>query len=930
MFRKLQLLLLLFVCASTYTYAQQGTGIVKGHLVNKATKEVATEVQLSFPALKLVSISNGQGDFRFSQVPYGTHTMYIGGQSILLDSMQVTINAGVVDLGTLQVTSNDANTSLQTFDIPTIAIEEGNSNDDDMSSSSQSVSGLLTGSRDPFLNTAAFVFGPYRFRPRGYENNQQEIYINGLQMNDIETGNAFWNQWGGLNDVFRSRVNTYGLATSDYGFGSVGGLVYFDATAASQRKQTRVTYSLTNRTYRNRLMLTHSTGLNKNGWAYSASVSKRWANEGYFEGTFYDGYSYYAAVSKQLKGGKHQFNLTAFGAPTTRGKSNAVFDESTVLTGNTHYNPNWGYQDGEKRNGRVANTFQPAFILNYEYHPSNNLRWNTAFGYQFGKNADARIDWYNGRDIRPDYYKYLPSYYQLPYNNNPQAVEEMRAWYAANPEALQINWDRIYEANRMNVETMPNSTETGSRSIYVIGNDVENMKKYNFNTNLEYAVNEHLKIYTGANFINQSTECYRELTDLLGGDYFLNYNQFAAREFSGNASVNQNDLNNPDAVVKVGDKYSYDYILRYTKAWWWGQALFNYNKFDFFVAARAGYSGFSREGLYRNGLFPNASFGRSGTHDFVTYGAKAGVTYKLNGRNYLFVNGAYAADAPTPDNAYVNIRTRDFTVANPTVLKIQSLEGGYLMKAPTMNARVVGYVTDMKDGLDLKRYYSDNLDGFVTYSLTNVNTRSIGMELALNVKVSSTLEITGVAALGQSFYTNRPTAATYRDNDTIFSSAVNQTLYIENYYTGVGPQQAYNLGLNYRSPKYWYANLNFNYFDGNYIDMAPNRRTTEAIGLATPGTEMWNDILGQEKLPAFFTADLFFGKSFMLSKIIKGLPRSAFLYLNVGVNNLLNNKNIKTGGFEQLRFDYGAVDKFPNKYFYGFGRNYFINLSLKF
>jgi outer membrane receptor protein involved in Fe transport len=65
---------------------------------------------------------------------------------------------------------------------------------------------------------------------------------------------------------------------------------------------------------------------------------------------------------------------------------------------------------------------------------------------------------------------------------------------------------------------------------------------------------------------------------------------------------------------------------------------------------------------------------------------------------------------------------------------------------------------------------------------------------------------------------------------------------------------------------------------------------------------------------------------------MKFLPRNTYLYLNVGINNLLDNKNIPTGGFENPRFDYTGFDasKYASKYFYGFGRNYFINLSLKF
>jgi hypothetical protein len=71
------------------------------------------------------------------------------------------------------------------------------------------------------------------------------------------------------------------------------------------------------------------------------------------------------------------------------------------------------------------------------------------------------------------------------------------------------------------------------------------------------------------------------------------------------------------------------------------------------------------------------------------------------------------------------------------------------------------------------------------------------------------------------------------------------------------------------------------------------------------------------------TVDFFGGKSFKFD--------DKFLYLNVGVSNILNNTDFITGGFEQLRFNYATrdPDNFPANYFYSFGRTYFISLSLR-
>ncbi|MEI8280310.1 MAG: hypothetical protein WCG87_11145, partial [Bacteroidota bacterium] len=99
-----------------------------------------------------------------------------------------------------------------------------------------------------------------------------------------------------------------------------------------------------------------------------------------------------------------------------------------------------------------------------------------------------------------------------------------------------------------------------------------------------------------------------------------------------------------------------------------------------------------------------------------------------------------------------------------------------------------------------------------------------------------------------------------------------------------------------------------------------------------PNSSAWNSIFDQEKLPSAYTVDLRFGKSFNLSKVITSLPGRVLLNVSLGVNNLLNNTDIITSGFEQLRYDFLGhnPNKYPTKYIYGLGRTYVATVSLKF
>ena len=90
-------------------------------------------------------------------------------------------------------------------------------------------------------------------------------------------------------------------------------------------------------------------------------------------------------------------------------------------------------------------------------------------------------------------------------------------------------------------------------------------------------------------------------------------------------------------------------------------------------------------------------------------------------------------------------------------------------------------------------------------------------------------------------------------------------------------------------------------------------------------------ILAQQKLDDDYTVDFFGGWSWKLPKSI-GFKKPTYLVFNLGINNLLNNKNIISGGFEQLRFDYADknINKFPPKYYYAYGLNYFASVTFRF
>jgi hypothetical protein len=175
-------------------------------------------------------------------------------------------------------------------------------------------------SRDAFQQTTAFNWGQARFRVRGLDNEYGTTMINGVVMNKIYDGRPQWSNWGGLNDALRNQEFTMGSAPSDYTFGGILGTQEMNTRASVYRKGSRISIAGANTNYQGRIMGTTASGMRNDGWAYTVSASRRFAQEGYFEGTTYDANSLFASIERKLTE-NNSLNLTAIYANNKRGKT---------------------------------------------------------------------------------------------------------------------------------------------------------------------------------------------------------------------------------------------------------------------------------------------------------------------------------------------------------------------------------------------------------------------------------------------------------------------------------------------------------------------------------------------------------------------------------------------------------------------------------
>lgn len=894
------------------------------------------------------------GYFQFVDIPDGRYTLRVSGVGYqTLESLVTVDGQSQINMGELFVTYDP---TREEIGVITLTSDELDADE----TTSQSAAGLLQSSRDVFARNAAFELGAYWFKQRGLDVKYSDVFFNGVRMNKISNGRVNFGDWGGLNDVTRYPYEqTNGIEPSDFAFGDAGGVTYYDTRPSRMRKGTSLAYSYTNRSYNQRVLATYNTGLSEKGWGVMFSGARRWAREGVIDGTFYDSWAYYLGVEKKIND-KHTVTLTTFAAPTRRSTNSPNTQETYDLMGKD-YNSYWGWQDGKRRSERVRKFFQPVTLLTHYWTISPKSSLTTTLGFQTGKDRRTRLDWFKAENPSPTYYRRLPSYYES--IGAPESViDAVTHLWENDQDYSQINWSSLYEQNR---------NRKGGGAAYILASDVVAENIYTFSTLFKSEIDQDTRYVLGFNYQNTDQNAYRQVEDLLGGSYFVNYNDFQQVHY------NLDELGPDGEMRKVykGDKYQYHYKIQHQRSEFFTQVYKSFEKLDITLGGKIDYTSVYRDGKYRHEQYPDHSKGKSKTYDFWNFGVKGSFLYKIDGRNFIQLNSMYATYAPTVDEIFPNARSNDFTIDNYTAtirgathrfedqhnlknIKVFSNDISYILRSQRIKGRVTGYYTRFYDEYKKNFGFIDVTEGtggssnlFGAEYLYGMRKLYFGGELGVEAQITTTLTLTAVASVGQFTYDNNPqyqrfSDSNYTDGDpgqqgemVTFGATEPLTSYLKKYHLGVGPQKAFSLGFQYRDPKFWWVGATANALLSNYLEVAPFRRTIAFLGQETASgfepypqaydEELVHSVLKQGKFSDEFMLNINAGKTFRIGKYFMGI--------SANLNNVFNNRKYVTGGFEQIRMgnlpealDADNQVMFGPKLWYDRGRSFFINAFFRF
>jgi outer membrane receptor protein involved in Fe transport len=678
-----------FIFAASQSFSQS---TITGKILDAKTKEpligatvlikgTSTAASASLNgSFKIIIPSPGTGTLVFTYIGYTPKEVAVSESknlgSVLLESAagalnEVIINAPVIDRKT------------------PIAVSTVNAEFIEEKGAGQEFPELLKETPGIMATRTGGGYGDSRVSIRGFSSNNVALLINGIPVNDVESGKIYWSDWAGLADVSTSLQVQRGLGASKVAAPSLGGTIAITTLSTNANAGGSILESVGSYND-NKMAVSLSSGLSNKGWASSFLLAKR-TGDGNAEGLYYTGYSYFFNLSKVLtKSQTLSFNI--LGASQTHGQR---YTYNTIPTyeyapQGIRFDSDYGYLNGKLTSAEVNFYNKPLAALNYNFHINESTDF-AAVGYG---------SWGSGGAIYS--------------NTAPTSLPRTGA-----PVYSPIDFNAIVKNNLANGD--------GSSSTYLqnSGNDHQQYgvlgtlkKKFGESIGLD------LRYYEGQH--------YYQLNDLLGGQYIYD----------------NNDVNNPHHRVLLGDRFNNNYQFDIASEGLFLQTEYSKNDLSAFVSVAGNTTGNKRID-YFNYLItdPNRA---SRYVNFLGYQAKGGANYNLDSHDNVFFNIGYLQRPPLVASVFLN---KNNTInPNAVPEKLFSYEAGYGFRSSELTANINLYHSTYKDRSVTPRSITNSDGSISTVNLSGLNELHEGVEFDARYKPSRDITFRGMLSVGKWYY----------------------------------------------------------------------------------------------------------------------------------------------------------------------------------
>ena len=405
------LLVIVLSLCNLYAFAQT---TVSGQLVDAETGEPLIGASVVVEGTSQGSVTDIDGYFKQSAAPGSTLLFkYVGykDQKRKLTQSGSSINLGVIEMETDAVMLSDVTitSSVAVARKTPVAVSTVNPVFIEEKLGTQEFPEILKATPGVYVTKDGGGFGDAQTRIRGFESDNVAMMINGVPMNGMENQKVYWSNWAGLSDVTSSMQVQRGLGASKVASPAVGGSINIVTKSTDAQKGGFVSYATGNDGF-NKILFSVSSGLTKDGWAFTILAGKDW-RDGYIQGTQSEGYNYFASVAKRFND-NHQLTLTAFGAPQwhyQRNNQNALsiknWQAVRKYMGDKspyRYNATFGYRKGQVYNSNRNSYHKPQISLNHLWQIDHKSSLSTALyasigrgdGYSGTGSSAYRSRWY--------------------------------------------------------------------------------------------------------------------------------------------------------------------------------------------------------------------------------------------------------------------------------------------------------------------------------------------------------------------------------------------------------------------------------------------------------------------------------------------------------------------------------------------------------